>query len=38
MWKINNKYEVWERQIEYTLKVMEDIRIKSSVSEKKWIL
>ena len=35
IWTINNKYEVWQRQIDYTLKVMEDIRIKSSVSEKK---
>tara|TARA_B100000700_G_C14958442_1_gene815168 strand:- start:244 stop:1188 length:945 start_codon:yes stop_codon:yes gene_type:complete len=34
-WVINNKYPVWKRQIEYTLSVMEDIRIKSSVSEKK---
>ena len=34
-WTINNKYKVWQRQIDYTLKVMEDIRIKSSVSEKK---
>ena len=34
-WTVNNKYEVWQRQIDYTLKVMEDIRIKSSVSEKK---
>ena len=35
IWTINNKYEVWQRQINYTLKVLEDIRIKSSVSEKK---
>lgn len=35
VWTINNKYDVWQRQIDYTLKVMEDIRIKSSVSEKK---
>ena len=35
IWTINNKYEVWQRQIDYTLKVLEDIRIKSSVSEKK---
>ncbi len=34
-WTINNKYPVWERQIEYTLNVMKDIRIKSSVSEQK---
>ena len=34
-WTVNNKYEAWQRQIDYTLKVMEDIRIKSSVSEKK---
>ena len=35
IWTINNKYEVWQRQIDYTLKVLEDIRIKSSISEKK---
>jgi len=34
-WTINNKYPVWERQIEYTLDVMKDIKIKSSVSEQK---
>jgi hypothetical protein len=34
-WIVNNKYTVWERQIEYTLSVMKDIRIRSSVSEKK---
>ena len=34
-WVINNKYPVWKRQIEYTLSVMQDIRIKSSVSEEK---
>ena len=34
-WIINSKYPVWERQIKYTLGVMKDIRIKSSVSEQK---
>ncbi len=34
-WIINSKYPVWKRQIEYTLNVMKDIRIKSSVSEQK---
>lgn len=34
-WIINNKYKVWQRQIDYTLGVMKDIRIKSSVSEQK---
>jgi hypothetical protein len=34
-WTINSKYPVWQRQIEYTLSVMKDIRIKSSVSEQK---
>jgi len=34
-WIINSKYPVWERQIEYTLGVMKDIRVKSSVSEQK---
>tara|TARA_B110000495_G_C22957764_1_gene561241 strand:+ start:118 stop:1077 length:960 start_codon:yes stop_codon:yes gene_type:complete len=34
-WIINSKYPVWDRQIEYTLDVMKDIRIKSSVSEQK---
>ena len=34
-WIINSKYDVWERQIKYTLEVMKDIRIKSSVSEQK---
>jgi hypothetical protein len=34
-WIINNKYPVSDRQIEYTLNVMKDIRIKSSVSEQK---
>jgi len=34
-WTINSKYPVWERQIKYTLGVMKDIRIKSSVSEQK---
>lgn len=32
-WIINKKYKVWQKQIDYTLKVMEDIKIKSSVSE-----
>ena len=36
-WKINNHYKVWERKIDYTLGVMEDIRIKSPVSEKKMM-
>ena len=34
-WTINQKYKVWERQIDYTLGVMKDIRVKSSVSEQK---
>ena len=34
-WTINSKYPVWQRQIEYTLGVMKDIRVKSSVSEQK---
>ena len=34
-WTINSKYPVWQRQIEYTLSVMKDIRVKSSVSEQK---
>ena len=34
-WTINNQYKVWDRQIEYTLGVMKDIRVKSSVSEQK---
>ena len=32
-WIVNQKYPAWKDQIEYTLKVMEDIRVKSSVSE-----
>jgi len=35
IWIINNKHKVWDRQIEYTLGVMKDIRVKSSVSEQK---
>ncbi|MAR39609.1 MAG: hypothetical protein CMD22_02800 [Flavobacteriales bacterium] len=34
-WTINKQYKVWERQIDYTLGVMKDIRVKSSVSEQK---
>ena len=34
-WKVNNKFDAWNNQVDYTLKVMEDIRIKSSVSEEK---
>lgn len=34
-WTINRKYKVWDLQIKYTLKVMKDIRVKSSVSEEK---
>ena len=32
-WILNNKYKAWIYQIDYTLKVMKDIKIKSSVSE-----
>ena len=34
-WKVNNKFDAWNDQVDYTLKVMEDIRIKSSVAEEK---
>ena len=34
-WTVNNKFDAWNNQVDYTLKVMEDIRIKSSVSEEK---
>ena len=34
-WIINNKYKVFDQQINYTLQVMKDIRVKNSVSEKK---
>lgn len=34
-WTVNNKYPVWDKKIEYTLDVMKDIRIRSSVSEQK---
>ena len=34
-WTVNNKFDAWNHQVDYTLKVMEDIRIKSSVSEEK---
>ena len=34
-WTINKQYKVWEQQINYTLGVMKDIRVKSSVSEQK---
>tara|TARA_B100000902_G_scaffold373307_1_gene401129 strand:+ start:6970 stop:7941 length:972 start_codon:yes stop_codon:yes gene_type:complete len=33
IWFINNKYKVWSEQINYTLSVIKDIRIKSSVPE-----
>lgn len=32
-WKLNNRYEAWEHQVDYTLNVMKDIKIKSSVPE-----
>ena len=32
-WMINKKYRAWQYRVEYTLKVMKDIRIKSSVPE-----
>tara|TARA_B100001287_G_scaffold275877_1_gene284859 strand:- start:500 stop:1459 length:960 start_codon:yes stop_codon:yes gene_type:complete len=34
-WSVNNKFDAWNNQVDYTLKVMEDIRIKSSVAEDK---
>ena len=34
-WSVNNKFDAWNNQVDYTLKVMEDIRIKSSVAEEK---
>ena len=34
-WIINNKYKVFDQQIDYTLQVMKDIRVDKSVSEKK---
>ena len=34
-WTINDNHKVWDRQIDYTLEVMKDIRVKSSVSSQK---
>ena len=34
-WIVNNKFDAWNNQVDYTLKVMEDIRVKSSVAEEK---
>jgi len=34
-WIINNKYKVFDQQIDYTLQVMKDIRVDKSVSETK---
>ena len=34
-WTINDNHKVWDRQINYTLEVMKDIRVKSSVSSQK---
>ena len=32
-WRVNDKYTAWQDRIDYTLQVMKDIRIKSSVPE-----